>query len=500
MQDADLWTLPGIGGELQDIYMQTAQIPDLRFSWAAVVSLFSVICSRRYRTPSRNYTPVSMMILARSSSGKNHILSFVSECLKQSGLSHLIIDPTGCSSKQGLFGILKRCPSQIIIIDESGHSRQANKGDGHAIALRGSIMSIVSNAEGSFSLPATSERGLSENDKAAKREYEKPIQHPGLTCVEISTSEKLLKQVSPEEIDSGELGRYILLTDNVVLPVLAESDPPKIDLHDNIRQTLSTIRYDSSGNLTEEQAYEAAKEDLWQARAYVSPDLRLLLAPSEDDVQKQLNYLVENDPGFISNNPDNPDRPPVPVVFEWEDPNMRNDIFLSRQRELLEKYWATGNSLHSKQHEHGMRLSLIYSLMDTDTRERRIITREHAQKAMQVINHLIEETDKRIVPQIACSDVQRATKVAVEAIKAADGKPVGYDAWKTKSAWKNLDSSQKKMSVLDSLQDYPIIAIKNENNARKGRFNNNLYAWVEDGDDLEKLYSEFEKSRQEAEA
>lgn len=491
----DLWRLPGIGGELQDIYLETAPVPDLRFSWVAVTALFSVIGSRKYRTPSRNYTPLSMMVLARSSSGKNHVLTFVSECLKQSGLSRLILDPTGCASKQGLFGVMKRCPSQIAIIDESGHGRQANKDNPHAIALKGAIMSLVSNAEGSFSMAATSDRGLSEKDKEAKRDYEKPIRNPALVYVELSTAEMLLKQVSPESIESGELGRYLILTDDGRIPQLTGIDPPKIDLPDSIRQTLSSIRYNISEKLTDEQIYHAAKNDLWERHAHDIPELRDLTTPTETDIKNRMRILKEDEPGFICNNPDNPDRPPVPIVFQWEDNNLRNDIFLTRQRELLEKYWASGNSLHSKMHELGMRLSLIYSLMDESARERHIVTRENAQKAMQVINYLIDEVDKRIVPEIASSDVQRATMVAVEAIKAA-GTPVGYSEWKTKSAWKNLDSSQKRMSVLDALQDYPIVAIKNEEQTRKSKFNANLYLWCE-GDNGEDLSEEFEKSRQE---
>ena len=495
MTNNDLWTLPGIGGELQEIYMQTAQVPDYRFSWVAVVSLFSVVGSRVYRTPSRNYTPLSMMVLARSSSGKNHIMSFISECLKQSGLSQLSLNPTGCSSKQGLFGILKRVPSQIIVIDEAGHGRQAGKGDAHAIALKGSIMSLVTNAEGTFSLPATSERGLSDKDRKAKRTYESPIQHPALTYLELSTGEKLLQQVTPGDISSGELGRYLILADSGEMPTLAENDPPKIDLPDHIRYALSAIRY-GSGNLTDAQAYQAAKDIMWNERSLVPPELRSLLLPSEGDIQNRVKDLIDNEPGFLNNSPDNPDRPPVPVVFEWEDETTRNGIFLTLQRQLLGKYWAKDNALHSKQHEIAMRLSLIYSLMDKYTRERRIVGREHALKAIEVVNYLIDETDKKIVPQIANSDVHRAIKVVVEVIKAGAGKAVGYESWRNMRAWRDLDSSQKKMSVLDSLQDYSIISVKNENQARTSKFNANSYVWIDEEENIEELFKEFQEKKQ----
>lgn len=497
MQDADLWTLPGLGGELQKIYMQTAHVPDIRFSWAAVISLFSVICSRKYRTPSRNYTPITMMILARSSSGKNHILSFIGDCLKQSGLSHLCFDPTGCASKQGLFSILKRCPSQIVIIDESGHVREAGKDNPHTIGLKGAIMSMVSNNEGSFSLPATSERGMSEKDREIKREYERPIQHPALTYIEISTAEKLLKQISPEDIDSGELGRYIILTDNNALPELTKDDPPAIDLPDHIRQALFTLRYNPADALTEEQAYNTAKAELWQAMDTTPPDVKDFLTPTDHEIKAYVASLKESDPGFISNTPDNPNRPPLPIVFEWEDAGLREEIFLTRQRELLEKYWKCGNSIHSKKHEIAMRLSLIYSLMDTECHQSHTVSREHALQVMKVINHLIDQTDRQIVPQIASSDVQRATQVAVGAIKAADGQRVTYEAWKGKAAWKTLDSTTKKMSVLDSLLDFPVIAIKNEDTVRSGKFNANSYVWIGDDSDLEEVYQEFKEIQQE---
>ncbi len=496
MTNNDLWKLPGIGGELQEIYMQTAQVPDYRFSWAAAVSLFSVIGSRVYCTPSRNYTPISMMVLARSSSGKNGIMTFISECLKQSGLSQLSKNPAGCSSKQGLFGILKECPSQIIVIDESGIHRQAGKGDAHAIGLKGAIMSLVTNSEGSFSLPATSERGLSSKDKETKRKYEQPIEHPALTYLELSTGEKLLQQVTPDDISSGELGRYLILADSGEMPTLAETDPPKIDLPDHIRYVLSAIRY-GSGDLTDDQAYQSAKDIMWNERSHAPPELRSLLLPSEADIKNRIKDLIANQAGFLKNSPDNPDRPPVPVVFEWECENMRNDLFLILQRQLLGKYWAKDNALHSKQHENAMRLSLIYSLMDADTRERRVVAREHALKAIEVVNYLINETDKKIVPQIANSDVHRAIKVVVEVIKSGKGKAVGYESWRDVRAWRDLDSTPKKMSVLDSLGDYSILAVKNENQARNSKFNVNSYVWIDEEENIEELFKDFQTTKQE---
>ena len=492
--DDDIWRLPGIGGRLQDIYMQTAQVPDIRFAWAAVVCLFSVVGSRKYKTLSGNYTSLCMMILARSSSGKNHILSFVNECLKQSGLSNLIIDPTGCASKQGLFSTLKRCPSQLMVIDESGHARQASKGDAHAVALKGAIMSLVSNNEGDFSLPATSERGLSKKDRDAKHEYERRIEHPALTYIEISTAEKLLNTVSPEDIDSGELGRYLILTDDGKIPNLAEDDPPSINLPDDIRHILYTIRYNPDHRLTEEQAWECASDLVWRDWNETDPLIRGLTRPTEDMIVARL-ALLKEDPGFMMNSPDDPHRPPVPVLMKWEDANLRKDIFLKRQQELLEQYWTKGNSLHSKQHENAMRLSLCYALMDEECRTNHIISRVCALRVMQVVDHLIEQTDTRIVPEIACSDVQRATQVAVEVIRAGAGKPVSYNAWKSKAAWKNLDSSTKKMSVIDSLTDYSIIAIRNEDQTRASKFNECLYVWVGEGVDVEDEYRKFMEAR-----
>lgn len=496
----DLWRLPGVGGELQNIYMESAQIPDYRFSWIAVTALFSVIGARKYKTVSGNYTPLAMMVLARSSSGKNHILEFIEACLQQSGLSHLSLNKAGASSVRGLFQIMKRSPSQIIIIDEAAHAREGGKGNPHLMQVRGQLMSMMGSAEGTFSLPETSDRGLGDKELKAKREQERPIKNPALVYVEISTAEKLLNGLNTMDAVSGELGRYLIVGAGGGLPIMTEGEPEPIDLPDDLRLALARIRHDIDHQITEEEAYQSVKDEVWAEHVACGPTARGLLKPTDADIKARVNTLKATDPGFMENTPDNPDRPPVPIVFQWEHPDMRNNIFREQQITLLSRYWEEDTDIYSKKHEHAMRLSLIYSLMDPDTYQRRVVSREHAQKAVEVVNYLIGETDRLVVPLIADNDVQRAVNAAVEAIKSAGGKPVSYDSWKTKASWKRLDSTAKRVCVLEALEDYPILPILNPDATNTGKFNKFRYVWCGTHKQVSNMREEFHQKQQEAKA
>ena len=62
---ADFWRLPGIGGDLQDIYMKTAPVPNLKYAWVAALAVISVVCSRKYTSVRRNYTSVYLWLVIR---------------------------------------------------------------------------------------------------------------------------------------------------------------------------------------------------------------------------------------------------------------------------------------------------------------------------------------------------------------------------------------------------------------------------------------------------
>ena len=479
----DVWKLPGIGGELQEIYMETAHVQDIRFSWVAVTGLFSVIGSRVYRTPSNNYTSQYFTVMAKTSSGKDHIIRFIDKCLVQSGLGKLFRSRELPASRQGLVSTLKQSPSQVFIRDESGHQREASKTDPHSIGVRAAIMSVAG-GQGYLAAPGTSERSLKDKELEAKRKFESPIYAPGITYIEISTAEKLTRQLTPDDIESGELGRFIIVTDSGKLPEIVEHDPPDIVIPDNIREYLYGIRYDPRNALTDEEARMVAKNELWREWDKMDPVIRGIMKPTEEMIDLRLHEL-QQDPKFLMNDPDNPDRPPVPVTMRWEDDTLRKDLFVAKQRELLERYYnQTG--IHSKQHEHAMRLSLIYSLMDPETCEKHVITRRYAKQALNVIDRVINSVDRLILPNIADGTYQRALNIAVQAIREGNGEMVTVDAWRTKRAWRDLEYNSKR-SLMEALKnDYPeIVAVDRTVGATPDElkwfkeFNKIGFIWVE---------------------
>ena len=487
-----IWRLPGIGGELQDIYMQTARIKNIRFSYVAVVALFAVIGSRVYRTESDNPTQLRIMVLAKTSSGKNHIKTFINEVLAQSGLSHLAATGgDGFASLQGMYNVFRNgCPSQVFVLDEAGDQRQADKNNPYQTKVTAKMMELAGDPNASLGMPATSSRGMSSAERRNKIEEERPVQCVSLTSVEISTPGRLLDTVTEEEIFSGRFGRDLIITEGDFIPKLSPERWAEIRIPEHIRVYLNELRYNPLHARDEAQAREVAYNELWQEHDKTDPIIQGLLTPTNEQIEIRFSQL-QAEPGFMDNTPDDAMRPPEFIIFRWEDESIYSDIFVARQHRNVDNKDELQSAMHSKKHEHSMRLSLIYALMDPEARKTRVVTRQYAMQADAVITQIIEETNNYILPKIADGPTAKIIKGLIKFIQDAGGNPVSVTDFGGSQFWRKNPESMNRKSALAAIESHRNIFVQPNTTARvRGDYNRNMYSWNGNLAELERAYME----------
>ena len=488
----DLWRLPGIGGELQDLYLESAKIKNPRFAWIAVVALFGVIGSRVYRTQDDNPTQIRIMVLAETGSGKNHIKTFIETCLQQSGLEHLAaVGEDGFASQQGMYSVFRNvCPTQIFVLDEGGDNRIADKGNPHATKVIAKMMAMAGDPNASLGMPVTSSRGLSPSERQNKIEDERPIRCVSLTTVEISTPGRLLDTVSEDEILSGRFGRDLIVSEGNFIPKISLNGWSKIQIPDHIRAYLRALRYNEDHARSEADARDVAYNELWQEHDKTDPIIRGLLTPNEAQIQTRLSELKE-EPGFMSNNPDDPLRPPEFIIFVWEVEGMCNEIFVSRQHRNAGNKDELQCAMHNRKHEHAMRLSLIFALMDPATREGRVVTRQYATQADAVISQIVGETNNFVLPKIADGPTAKIIKGLTKFIQDANGNPVSVTDFGNAQFWRKNPEATNRKSALAAIESHNNIFVQPNKAARtRGDYNRNMYSWFDNLAEVERAYLE----------
>lgn len=451
--DNEFWRLPGIGGELQNIYMKTAPVPNLKYAWVAALSIMSVVCSRKYTTVRRNYTSLYFIVLGDSSTGKTYISSFISKVLSQCGMSRLWSGDGGFATEQGAFSALKKAPSLITTIDEAGHSRLAGKDNAFQISAKAAAMKIFSQCDGEFSLPKVSMRSRTAKDREDLEKYNTPVKKPGLTCVEMSTDTTFLPTIDTKSIESGELGRYLIVLSTEFPYPNPDDILEDVIVPDKIRATLRKLRYGNHAYISDDKMREIAEKRVWDAynnRDVDDIDFGELISPSEAAIVYEYENL-KNNTRWINGYPDDPNVPPETIKYQWEYSEMYKELFESEHIKILKKYNGD-TAIHTKAMETAAKLSLVYSIMAGYD----YISKKCAIKSIQVVKMLMKQIDSKFLPEIGDTECIRVAQKICEVIKSKGAAGATQSDWRHMRAWRNLGKS-KRADVIEMLNDYGIL-------------------------------------------
>ena len=456
--DPNFWRLPGIGGELQDIYMKTAPVPNLKYSWVAALAIVSVICSRKYSTVRRNYSSLYFIVLGDSSTGKTYISAFISSVLSQCGMKKLWSGDGGFATEQGAFSALKKSPSLATTIDEAGHSRLAGKDSAFQISAKAAAMKIFSQCDGEFGLPKVSMRSRSKTERADLETYNIPVKKPGLTCVEMSTTDTFMPTIDTKSVESGELGRYlIVLSDEFPYPN-KDDILEDIVLPDHIKATLRKLRYGNHAHISDVKIREIAEKNVWEKhnnREIEDIDLGAFLEPSDTQINMEYETL-KNNGRWVNGYPDDCEVPPEPIKYQWEYPEMYRELFEAEHIRILKKYKGV-TAVHTKAMETAAKLSLVYSIMAGYE----YVSKACAVKSIVILKQLMKQIDNDFLPDVGDTECVRVVQQICKIIKSKG--PVGatQTEWRNLRAWRNLSRSARE-DVKEMLNDYGIIQTQRE--------------------------------------
>lgn len=199
---------PGILKTIADYYNETARRPQPLFAVVTAVAIASVVLSRHYRTSKDNYTSLYFLLIAKSATGKEHVVTVIERVLEAAGLGHLI-GPRGYTSEAGVISALHEKPRHICVTDEFGRKLAEAKQSSNSNAA-----SAITQLMESFGRlgGVTRARSYSVVGNAQKRKelMDEKILRPAITMVGLTTPRAFTDNIDMRFINDGTLNRFVI--------------------------------------------------------------------------------------------------------------------------------------------------------------------------------------------------------------------------------------------------------------------------------------------------
>ena len=242
-----LLRLPGVLGAVVDLYNRTAPKPQPQFAVQAALALGAVVLGRRYKTTRENWSPLYLVNVGKSATGKEHPRTIIEACLDAAQLGHLI-GPAGYTSDSAVFSALYHQPAHITIIDELGDLLGNAQAQGN-FHKRQAVTELVK----CWGLPHGTLRpqGYSTMSLTAVQRSEataRLIQRPSLSMLGMTTPKTFYGALTEQSIEGGFLNRLLIVESHIGRQLSRVADP--LDVPDSIVEWCRAARAGQQGNLT----------------------------------------------------------------------------------------------------------------------------------------------------------------------------------------------------------------------------------------------------------
>lgn len=202
---------PGILGDIARWITATAPKPQPELSLAAAIALCSVIMGRSYSTQFGNMTSLYLIMIAKSTEGKEHPQECVNNTLAATGLDNLI-GGSGYTSAGAVHSALLKSPCHIITVDEIGKMLKLSRaaGQSNSEAAIDKIIEAYGRLRGIMRPPQYSTMTIS-TDATKKTNAEKTVHYPAITLLGATTPGTFYANLTGDLIKDGFLGRCIVI-------------------------------------------------------------------------------------------------------------------------------------------------------------------------------------------------------------------------------------------------------------------------------------------------
>lgn len=230
----------GVLGDIVDYYNATSGNRQEGFAVQTALAVCSIILGRSFKTSIENYSPLYLLNVAKSGTGKEHGKTIIEKILHQSSLGYLIAGD-GYTSAGAVFSTLLDRPKHISVIDEFGRyleaGRDMGKGNVHQREANTKLMEAISRSHSVIRPPSYSSMTLKKDQAdAIKNRF---VHNPAITIMAMTTPETLFKSLDMGAIKDGFFNRFIVSISDAERAI--RSHKPPIDVPENILAWVITI-------------------------------------------------------------------------------------------------------------------------------------------------------------------------------------------------------------------------------------------------------------------
>lgn len=221
-----LLTPPGILGVIANWITATAPKAQPELSLAAAIALCSVVMGRRYRTQFDNWASLYVVMIAKSTEGKEHPQASVERVLVAAGLQHLI-GGAGYTSSGAVFSALLKSPAHLAVVDELGKllKLSRSKGQAHTEAALDKLVEAYGRCGGVMRPPTYSTMTV---QKGAHTEV-RVVHNPSITLLGATTPATFYDALTADLVSDGFLGRCLVVESHQprqLTRFVERTDPP----------------------------------------------------------------------------------------------------------------------------------------------------------------------------------------------------------------------------------------------------------------------------------
>jgi len=203
---------PGILGDIARWITATAPKSQPELSVAAAIALGSVVMGRTYRSQYGNFTSLYLVMIAKSTEGKEHPQGCCERILTAAGLEKLI-GGSGYTSAGAVFSALLDSPAHLATIDELGKLLKMSRANGqaHSEAAIDKLIEAFGRLDGVMRPPTYSKMTMS---KSQATNIERIVHNPAISLLGATTPGTFYGALTNDLVQDGFLGRCIVVESN----------------------------------------------------------------------------------------------------------------------------------------------------------------------------------------------------------------------------------------------------------------------------------------------
>jgi hypothetical protein len=196
--------LPGVLGDIQRFYNDTARIPQPLFAAQCALGIVSVILGRRFASEYGWFPSLYFLNIAGTAKGKEWIKHVTEEVLTACGLGNLIAGD-GYTSRGAVMTALRHQPAHITVIDELGKYLETTGNKSNYVGASANVALMEAIARGAGVLRSQNYSNPHGTEKQALL-----VVRPAITIQAMTTPSTFYDSLSLGQIKDGFLGRFII--------------------------------------------------------------------------------------------------------------------------------------------------------------------------------------------------------------------------------------------------------------------------------------------------